>query len=240
MTRHSPAPFLLAALLGLLVPAAIAIPAGSPGVGATANGVIRGRVDVRRGPTVVDQRPDVSSLGASDRTPTPELRPAVVYLEAAPRGAFEREEARATMVQRNETFVPHVLAVTVGTTVDFPNNDHVYHNVFSLSRTRPFDLGRYAVGMSKSIRFDRPGVVQVFCDIHSHMSAYILVFAHRFFAVTDDEGRYRIEGVPPGTYSVAMWYEGLIRDSRVVSVPESGGVVDLDFTGRPADRARRP
>ena len=96
--------------------------------------------------------------------------------------------------------MPHVLAIVAGTTVDFPNNDATYHNVFSLSKTKPFDLGRYAGGRSKAVRFDRPGIVRVFCDIHSHMSAFILVFAHRYFAVTDDEGRYRLDDVPPGTY----------------------------------------
>ena len=93
----------------------------------------------------------------------------VVYLESAPLGAFEqRESGRAVMDQRNEAFAPHVLAVTTGTTVEFPNSDRIYHNVFSLSKTRTFDLGRYAVGRSKSVRFDRPGIVRVFCDIHSH------------------------------------------------------------------------
>src|SRR5204862_575169 len=121
----------------------------------------------------------------------------VVYLETAPRGAFEQgEAAHAVMDQRNETFVPHLLAITAGTTVDFPNSDRIYHNVFSLSKTKSFDLGRYAAGRSKSIQFDRPGIVRVFCDIHSHMNAFILVFNHRFFTVTDTDGRYRIENVP--------------------------------------------
>ena len=95
------------------------------------------------------------------------------------------------MDQRNETFVPHLLAITVGTTVDFPNNDRTYHNVFSLSKRQRFDLGRYGAGHSKSVRFDHPGVVRVFCDIHSHMNAFILVFNHRFFNITDPDGRYR-------------------------------------------------
>ena len=115
----------------------------------------------------------------------PDLRRSVVYLESAPSLAFpDVEPQRATMDQRNETFVPHVLAITVGTTVDFPNSDNTYHNVFSLRGPRPFDLGRYAAGRSKSVRFDRPGIVRVFCEIHSHMSAFILVFNHRYFAVT--------------------------------------------------------
>ena len=100
--------------------------------------------------------------------------------------------------------------------VDFPNSDRTYHNVFSLSKTRPFDLGRYAAGRSKSVRFDRPGIVRVFCDIHSHMSAFILVFGHRFFTVTDEDGRYRLEGVPPGSYTVSVWHETLARESRNV------------------------
>ena len=132
------------------------------------------------------------------------------------------------MNQRNETFVPHVLAIVAGTTVDFPNNDNTYHNVFSLSKARSFDLGRYAAGHSKAVRFDRPGIVRVFCEIHSHMSAYILVFSHRYFAVTDDEGRYRIDDVPPGSYTVMAWNEATPTESQRVTVPD-GGEVDLNF-----------
>jgi len=128
--------------------------------------------------------------------------------------------------------VPHVLAVRVGTVVDFPNDDRIYHNVFSLSKAKRFDLGRYAKGQSKSIVFDQPGIVRVFCDIHSHMSAFILVFSHRFFAVTDDQRRYEIDRVPPGTYTLVAWYEGVVRQSRSVTVPEEGGAVDVDFVLR--------
>ena len=160
--------------------------------------------------------------GATDRR-------SVVYLDPAPRAAFDvREEPRARMNQRNETFIPHVLAILAGTTVDFPNNDRTYHNVFSLSRTRSFDLGRYAAGRSKSVRFDQPGIVRVFCDIHSHMSAYILVFSHRYFALTDEQGRYRIENVPPGTYTVVAWNEAVDTETRRVSVPDAGDV-DANF-----------
>ena len=158
-------------------------------------------------------------------------RRSVVYLETAPLGAFEdRGNARAVMDQRDETFVPHVLAITAGTTVDFPNSDRTYHNVFSLSSVRPFDLGRYPKGRSKSVRFDRPGIVRVFCEIHSHMSAFILVFGHRFFDVTDAEGRYRIDDVPPGSYTVAFWNEALPRELRRVTVPDAGGDVELNVT----------
>jgi plastocyanin len=155
-----------------------------------------------------------------------------VYLESAPRGAFESSEAGlVVMDQRNETFVPHVVAITTGTTVDFPNSDAFYHNVFSLSKTARFDLGRYAAGRSKSVRFDKPGIVRVFCDIHSHMNAFILVFSHPFFALTNAEGRYGIENVPPGSYNVIAWNEGIASDPKPVAVPE-GGVAELDFTLR--------
>jgi hypothetical protein len=116
-----------------------------------------------------------------------------------------------------------------GTVVDFPNSDRTYHNVFSLSRPRTFDLGRYAAGKSKSVRFERPGIVRVFCDIHSHMNAFILVFGHPYFATTDAEGRYRIPDVPGGAYTVAIWNEGVVRESRRVSV-QDGADVEVNFT----------
>jgi hypothetical protein len=125
-----------------------------------------------------------------------------------------------------------LLAIRAGTVVDFPNFDPVFHNVFSLSKPRSFDLGRYAKGRSKSVRFGEPGVVRVFCDIHSHMNAFILVFAHRFFAVTDDQGRYSIDRVPAGTYTVTAWYEGVSQQTRQLVVPEDGATIDLDFALR--------
>jgi plastocyanin len=194
-------------------------------------GSIRGRVDVRREVSTVEPRPVVTELGAPARPDTPDRRRSVVYLEAAPQGAFEEHERpRAVLDQRRETFVPYVLAIEVGTTVEFQNNDSTYHNVFSFSKPKRFDLGRYARGESKSVRFDRPGVVRVFCDIHSHMSAFILVFAHRFFAVTDGDGRFRIDAVPPGEYNVVAWNDGQARDTRTVRVPPDGGGVEADFT----------
>jgi plastocyanin len=204
----------------------------APAPQAARNGSIRGRVDLKRLPTNAERRPNVADLGTPAERDLSDRFRSVVYLDTAPRGAFEQPEgARAIMDQRNETFVPHVLAVTTGTTVDFPNSDRIYHNVFSLSKPRPFDLGRYAVGRSKSVRFDRPGIVRVFCDIHSHMSAFILVFTHPFFAVTDAEGRYRIDDVPPGNYSVVAWNEGLPSETKPVAVPD-GGTTELDFSLR--------
>ena len=163
--------------------------------------------------------------GATDR------RRSVVYLDPAPRAAFDiRDEPRARMDQKDETFVPHVLAIVSGTVVDFPNNDETYHNVFSLSKPKPFDLGRYAAGGSKAVRFDKPGIIRVFCDIHAHMSAFILVFSHRYFAVTDSEGRYRLDNLPPGSYNVVAWNETTREEMRKAVVPESGADVEVNFS----------
>lgn len=188
---------------------------------------------MRRAPAQIERRPNVTDLGMHTRLEPPDFRRSVVYLESAPSLAFpDLEPGRATMDQRNETFVPHVLAITVGTTVDFPNSDNTYHNVFSLRGPRPFDLGRYAAGRSKAVRFDRPGIVRVFCEIHSHMSAFILVFNHRYFAVTSADGRYQIGRVPPGRYTLVAWNEGAIRESRPVDIPDEAGAVEADFVLR--------
>jgi plastocyanin len=189
---------------------------------------LHGRVDVKL-PSTADVRPDIADFGAVKRR-MPDRRRSVVYFESAPRAAFEGNvDRRARLDQRNETFVPHVLAITAGTTVDFPNSDPTYHNVFSLSRTKSFDLGRYAEGHSKSILFDTPGIVRVFCDIHSHMNAWILVFAHRFFAMTDDDGRYRIEGIPAGVYNVRVWNEAVGADPQSVTIERGMTSVELNF-----------
>ena len=193
-------------------------------------GAIRGRVDVQLVVIPAERRPNPADLGTPPPREIPDLRRAVVYLETAPAAALEsREPVRARMDQRNETFLPHVLAIDQGTLVDFPNNDSTYHNVFSLSKTRKFDLGRYARGKSKSVRFDRPGVVRIFCDIHSHMSAFVLVFSHPYYAKAEVDGRYRIDNVPPGTYTVSAWHEGETRETKTVTIPPQGGDVDLDF-----------
>ena len=174
-------------------------------------------------------RPTPSDLTGSSH-PVVDRRRVVVYLESAPRRAFDdMRPGQARMDQRDEQFVPHVLAITVGTSVLFPNNDKTFHNVFSLSRARSFDLGRYRPGRTgRPIRFDRPGIVPVFCDIHTHMSAYILVFSHPFFAVSDTDGRYQIDNVPAGSYSLRVWSELGSVGPRPIVVGETG-VVEANF-----------
>jgi plastocyanin len=224
--RTSLATFVIATAVAIL-----ASPRALEGQGRGA--IVRGRVGLPRLTAIAERRRVAADLGDAPARSAIEPRRAVVYFETAPKGAFEdREGGRVSMDQRNETFVPHLLAITVGTTVDFPNNDRTYHNVFSLSKARRFDLGRYATGRSKSIRFDRPGIVRVFCEIHSHMNAFILVFSHRFFAVSDGDGRYQIDAVPPGTYTLVAWVEGVIRDAKSITITPETRSVEADFPAR--------
>ena len=190
-------------------------------------GAITGRVTQPDVPMSSASRPSVGSIGSTAHDPV-DRRTAVVYLDAAARQAFEAMPSRrARMNQRREQFSPHVLAVTAGTVVDFPNNDLLFHNVMSLAPGNAFDLGRYPKGQSRSVRFDTPGIVPIICDIHAHMSAYVLVFSHPFFSVTDTQGRYTLSNVPPGTHTVKVWSELGAAEPRRVTV--GAGVVDADF-----------
>jgi plastocyanin len=219
---------LAVACVGALAASTAATPA------APATGTIHGRVALASAPAPATSRPLVDDLGA-DRRDTTDRRRAVVYIDPAPSPALEEVPAgHARMDQRNEEFIPHVLAVTVGTVVDFPNDDTKFHNVFSLSRVKTFDLGRYPAGHSKSVTFDRSGIVPISCDIHTHMSAYVLVFNHPYFAVADEDGRYTIANVPTGTYTVKVWSELGQAEPRAAAVPD-GQSVDCDFR---LDRSR--
>jgi plastocyanin len=190
-------------------------------------GTIRGRVQLAAVPRSAG-RPAIAELAAPMNDPI-DRRRCVVYLKQAPREAFGLlRTGRVRMDQRGEQFVPHLLAITVGSIVDFPNSDTTFHNVFSFARGNSFDLGRYPPGRNGGHKFDTPGIVPVSCDIHSHMSAYILVFNHPFFAVTDDDGRYSITGVPPGTYTLVVWSELGQAENKAVSLGE-GETVEADF-----------
>jgi plastocyanin len=114
---------------------------------------------------------------------------------------------RYQIVQKDKQFHPHVLAVPVGAPVEFPNEDPWFHNVFSMYKGEKFDLGLYEAGTSRTVRFDRPGVSFIFCNIHPEMSAYILVLETPFFAVSNDRGQIKIADVPPGRYRLEVWFE---------------------------------
>lgn len=222
-------------VLTALLVAATTLPAtrATHGQRADPTGSLRGRVLLDDVPASAVQVHRPSLVDPPSRPVDPVLEPprAVVYLEVAPQLAFEDvRPGRARLDQRGERFVPHVLAIRAGATVDFPNNDRTYHNVFSLSKTRRFDLGRYSAGESRAVRFDRPGIVRVFCDIHSHMNAFILVFSHPYFAVTAANGRFDLGRVPAGAYRLAVWHEGSVRETRAVTVRAGAPtVVEVDL-----------
>jgi plastocyanin len=168
--------------------------------------------------------------GPGSRPPAPqtdEIRNVVVYVQNAP-ASDAASPAHTAMGQDDERFTPHVLPILRGTTVDFPNADDVFHNVFSLSSAHTFDLGRYPKGSAKSVTFEKSGVVQVFCHIHSDMSAVILVLDNPHFAQPARTGRYVIEGVPPGEYTVVGWHERIKPVTRKVRVV-AGETARLDF-----------
>ena len=128
------------------------------------------------------------AVGDHDAPPQAEIRNVVVYIkDAVYRGALPTN--RSELRQEHETFVPHTLAITRGSTVDFPNGDPFFHNVFSLSGAANFNLGRYARGLTRGREFTKPGTVKVYCDIHSHMSATILVFDHPYFTIPSSMDR---------------------------------------------------
>jgi plastocyanin len=160
----------------------------------------------------------------------------LVYVTKAPSVPIDLSDASFTMDQRDLTFIPHILPVLAGATVHFPNNDKVNHNVFSLSRAKKFNLGSYKTGESKTVRFDKPGIVELRCDVHAEMAAYIMVLKNPYWAVTDNKGHFQIpdpeymaqhgikgmEGLPPGKYVIKTWQEKLKTRKFRVDVPEEG------------------
>jgi hypothetical protein len=144
---------------------------------------------------------------------------------------------RAEIAQRDEQFVPHVVAVTVGSQVEFPNRDPYFHNVFSLSRLATFDLGRYKSGEARTQRLDRPGIVKVYCHLHAQMSALIRVFDHPWFTIPEENGTFAIEGVPAGEQTLVAWHERIgERQERVTVQP--GATTEVVFTLPVLDPAR--
>jgi len=157
----------------------------------------------------------------------------VLWLEPVDRAAPATGAGRhAEMLQKDKHFNPHVLAIPVGATVDFPNADPIFHNAFSNFSGQPFDVGLYPPGTSRNVTFKHPGIVRVFCNIHSTMSAIIAVLPTPWYAVTPATGKFSIPNVPPGDYQLRMFHERALPDNlkfleRRITVPESGLALPL-------------
>jgi plastocyanin len=163
---------------------------------------------------------------------------AVVWLEGV--AAPAKVEPRPSVIrQEGLEFRPRALAVTVGSKVDFPNGDDLFHNVFSFSRSNRIELGSYPKGESKSVVFDKKGLVDLRCEVHKHMRAYLHVFDHPYFAVASADGAWSIPDVPPGKYTLVVWKEFFDPVRREIEVKADGAKVDVTLSAlldRPADR----
>jgi plastocyanin len=171
------------------------------------------------------------SLRRVERVPAAsgsELANVVIFVQDPPRGA-PIAAGHARIAQQGESFSPRVAAITRGSIVDFPNGDPYFHDVFSLSRAATFDLGSYPRGSNRSQLFSRAGLVKVYCHIHSHMSASILVFDHPFFTMPRPDGSFSIDGLPPGHYDVRAWHERIGENTQTVRI-EPGRAADIEFS----------
>ncbi|MGA7851412.1 MAG: hypothetical protein WCA13_20110 [Terriglobales bacterium] len=187
--------------------------------------VVRGRVEVigasgtgktRHGkiPTTVVWLTPITTTGAGG-----EAKAATPTSSAAP-------AANLRLVQKNKSFEPHILVVPAGSIVEFPNRDPFFHNVFSLFEGKRFDLGLYEAGSSRMVRFDRPGISYIFCNIHPEMSAVVITIATPLYAVSNRDGRLSLAGVPYGRYMLHVWSEGMGPEdtqplTREITIAES-------------------
>ena len=195
-------------------------------------GTIAGRVTLTtavRGVPLASNVYQPRAVGRHEPGATPEIQNVVVYLkDVSFNGPLP--SARYVVEQRGETFVPRVLAVTRGSAVSFPNTDPYFHNVFSLSRAATFDLGRFRQGQTREQTFTKPGLIKVYCHIHSHMSASIMVLDHPYFAVPQVDGSFSLANVPPGKYTIVGWHERVGERSSTIEVePHGTAAVELSL-----------
>ena len=191
--------------------------------GATVEGYVE--LPESRSAPVVAKRYEIVTRGGVLSTEPPV---AVVYLD----GSFPKQTSHSTkqVVQKNLTFVPSLLPVQVGTRVEFPSLDDTYHNIFSYSPAKRFDLGRYRPDERPipSQVFDTPGLVTLRCDIHEHMRGLILVLDTPYFVMTDTDGRFRLRGLPSGHYTLKAWINSKTTRERPVELKNSE-TLHVDF-----------
>ncbi|NTU94120.1 MAG: methylamine utilization protein [Chlorobiaceae bacterium] len=162
--------------------------------------------------------------GTIDATMAKYKKDAVVYLKGV-KGPIAPK--KGVVDQKNLIFVPHVLAVPTGSTVDFKNSDKVNHNIFSADVCKKFNLGTYNPGMSKSVLFDKPCVVNLLCNVHSEMTGYVVVVDSAYYDVTDATGKFTIANVPAGTYEITAWSEKLKPAAKTMVTVTDGGTATV-------------
>ena len=159
----------------------------------------------------------------------------VIMLTPAKGGGKKRVAKTRIIEQRGKEFAPHVMAIPVGSTVSFPNFDQIYHNVFSLSKSKAFDLGMYKNGETREMKFDKPGIVRLGCNLHAAMSAYLIVVAAPHYVVVDKDGKFNFKALAPGKYKVQVWNEGAgdPMDAEV-EIKEGANEKDFELKAAPA------
>ncbi len=181
-------------------------------------------------PIVYNLRGTATPLAAPDTEPANEFDRMVIILEAAKNAAKDsrrlppRPPVTEKLNQQDARFQPDVIVVPVGSTVEFPNLDPIFHNVFSLSKAQPFDLGYYPQGHSRNVKFNNPGVVQVYCHIHANMYAAIVVTDSPWFQKPAADGSFSFSDVPPGRYRLMAWHKVAGLHKVDIQVPETGSV----------------
>ncbi len=212
----------------LIHPAAALLWCGLVGAAPAVAATIEGRVSLpkTRATPVVNQRYEIVTKSGVLSTNPPV---AVVYLD----GTFPKPAVPpvAEMKQKDLTFIPALLPVQIGTKIEFPNFDDTYHNIFSFSPPKRFDLGRYRAEEKPvpSQTFDVAGLVTLRCDIHEHMRALILVLATPHFAITDPAGSFRMPGLPAGRYTLKAWVDSRTTRELAVEVPDGEAILRVDF-----------
>ncbi len=221
-------------LLRPLAPAAacLLLAAASPSGAACIRGTVRVPASPHADPAFQPYAGQASSMPAHAMPTLGVVSDAVVYVESLPAAAdsaLPMSASRPKLAQKDQSFVPRVIVVPVGGSVDFPNLDPIYHNVFSVSPPKRFDLGKYPRGQSRTVRFTKPGLVNVFCDIHSNMAAFILVVPSRAFAQARTDGSFRLPDLPPGRYALAWWHPDFRGGRREIELGADDSVVDVSF-----------
>jgi plastocyanin len=196
-------------------------------------GVIRGTLHVPAASTLSGTATNAypghaDAIPGAKRTTRGQVTDAVIYVDRIP-AEVESTLAAAKwnaprLAQKDQMFVPRVVAIAAGSSVDFPNMDPIYHNVFSPSPTRRFDLGKYPKGSSRRVEFRKPGIVNVYCEIHSNMEAFVVVVPNHAFTRPSATGEFALPDLPAGSYDLHVWHPDLGTQTVTVQVPAEGDV----------------